>query len=308
MALGFRRALPYSAAIAPRSQTETPQGRPLSRENRSRQGSRAENDRGHRTDDRGRPEYVGQELVDRLIFGARHRRLDRRNVSYFSAGSSRRSANSRLRRAEGLRHHLPQRKHSEADGLLRVRRALRPYRTVASWYMWRAVQLAGPRPAKSQKPSQSPRNAFSAKRRIVLEKRALKENVKCPTIVPVASRYIGWRSATPSRRAYCAMPRSLSNPARELTDIPRPCRGFPYPKCYVSGFLWFIPLDTNRTVRTRHQTDYQHSTLQIDRNPVQLVEFRCAWIASRSRFDRSLPAPAIHPFVVITIRCDAASA
>ena len=49
----------------------------------------------------------------------------------------------RLRRAKGLRDHLPQEENPQAARTAEFGERWRPWRTVASWYMWRAVQLAG---------------------------------------------------------------------------------------------------------------------------------------------------------------------
>jgi 3-methyladenine DNA glycosylase/8-oxoguanine DNA glycosylase len=48
----------------------------------------------------------------------------------------------------------------------------RPYRTVASWYMWRAVELAGPAARKITKAKG--KNKIAAKKRVVAEKLAAK--------------------------------------------------------------------------------------------------------------------------------------
>jgi 3-methyladenine DNA glycosylase/8-oxoguanine DNA glycosylase len=57
--------------------------------------------------------------------------------------------------------------------LLKFGERWRPYRTVASWYMWRAVHLAGPAARKiaKAKPAKK-RAALQAKKRIVVKKRA----------------------------------------------------------------------------------------------------------------------------------------
>jgi 3-methyladenine DNA glycosylase/8-oxoguanine DNA glycosylase len=48
----------------------------------------------------------------------------------------------------------------------------RPYRTVASWYLWRAVQLAGPSARKITK------GKVVAKKRVVVKKRTTRERLK----------------------------------------------------------------------------------------------------------------------------------
>jgi 3-methyladenine DNA glycosylase/8-oxoguanine DNA glycosylase len=59
--------------------------------------------------------------------------------------------------------------------LLKFGERWRPYRTVASWYMWRAVQLAGPSARKITKAKPVAKKRGAAKRRIILENRALKK-------------------------------------------------------------------------------------------------------------------------------------
>ncbi len=54
--------------------------------------------------------------------------------------------------------------------LLKFGERWRPYRTVASWYMWRAVELAGPAARKITKPK--PKNKITARERAVATKRA----------------------------------------------------------------------------------------------------------------------------------------
>ena len=49
--------------------------------------------------------------------------------------------------------------------LLKFGERWRPYRTVASWYMWRAVHLAGPAARKITKASATPRKKAAKKRR-----------------------------------------------------------------------------------------------------------------------------------------------
>ena len=57
--------------------------------------------------------------------------------------------------------------------LLKFGERWRPYRTVASWYMWRAVHLAGPAARKIGKPKPpKKRAARGAKKRMVVKKRA----------------------------------------------------------------------------------------------------------------------------------------
>jgi DNA-3-methyladenine glycosylase II len=55
--------------------------------------------------------------------------------------------------------------------LLKFGERWRPYRTVASWYMWRAVHLAGPAARKIGKPKPQ-RAGRGAKKRMVVKKRA----------------------------------------------------------------------------------------------------------------------------------------
>ena len=57
--------------------------------------------------------------------------------------------------------------------LLKFGERWRPYRTVASWYMWRAVSLAGPSARKIMKPKPAKKRVI-AKKRIVLRKRTRK--------------------------------------------------------------------------------------------------------------------------------------
>jgi 3-methyladenine DNA glycosylase/8-oxoguanine DNA glycosylase len=57
--------------------------------------------------------------------------------------------------------------------LLKFGERWRPYRTVASWYMWRAVQLAGPAARKITKPKPAKkRMVIKIKKRVVPKKRA----------------------------------------------------------------------------------------------------------------------------------------
>ena len=57
--------------------------------------------------------------------------------------------------------------------LLKFGERWRPYRTVASWYMWRAVHLAGPAARKIAKPKPAKkRAALKVKKRMVVKKRA----------------------------------------------------------------------------------------------------------------------------------------
>src|ERR1017187_3237460 len=59
--------------------------------------------------------------------------------------------------------------------LLKFGERWRPYRSVASWYMWRAVQLAGPSARKITKPKPARKRAAVVKRRIVVKRRAAKK-------------------------------------------------------------------------------------------------------------------------------------
>ncbi|MGA8767106.1 MAG: hypothetical protein WB559_08805 [Candidatus Acidiferrales bacterium] len=59
--------------------------------------------------------------------------------------------------------------------LLKFGERWRPYRTVASWYMWRAVQLAGPSARKITKPKPAKKRAAVVKGRIVVKRRAAKK-------------------------------------------------------------------------------------------------------------------------------------
>ena len=54
--------------------------------------------------------------------------------------------------------------------LLKFGERWRPYRPVASWYMWRAVQLAGPSARKITKAKPAAKRRAAPKKRIVLEK------------------------------------------------------------------------------------------------------------------------------------------
>jgi DNA-3-methyladenine glycosylase II len=57
--------------------------------------------------------------------------------------------------------------------LLKFGERWRPYRTVASWYMWRAVHLAGPAARKIAKPKPAKKRAArKVQKRIVVKKRA----------------------------------------------------------------------------------------------------------------------------------------
>jgi 3-methyladenine DNA glycosylase/8-oxoguanine DNA glycosylase len=57
--------------------------------------------------------------------------------------------------------------------LLKFGERWRPYRSVASWYMWRAVHLAGPAARKIGKPKPAKkRAALQGKKRMVVKKRA----------------------------------------------------------------------------------------------------------------------------------------
>jgi DNA-3-methyladenine glycosylase II len=56
--------------------------------------------------------------------------------------------------------------------LLKFGERWRPYRTVASWYMWRAVALAGPAARKITKPKPSSKRS-TAKKRIIIKKRIM---------------------------------------------------------------------------------------------------------------------------------------
>jgi DNA-3-methyladenine glycosylase II len=58
--------------------------------------------------------------------------------------------------------------------LLKFGERWRPYRTVASWYMWRAVSLAGPAARKIKKAP--PKKKRHAKKRIVAKKRPRKKS------------------------------------------------------------------------------------------------------------------------------------
>ena len=60
--------------------------------------------------------------------------------------------------------------------LLKFGERWRPYRTVASWYMWRAVQLAGPAARKITKPNAKARLKVK-KARVILKKRMIKKRV-----------------------------------------------------------------------------------------------------------------------------------
>jgi hypothetical protein len=71
--------------------------------------------------------------------GARHRPLERRDVPDVPPRSSRRAAARRLQSAQG-----PMRRHSASalpspNALRRPAKSGRPYRTVASWYLWRVL-------------------------------------------------------------------------------------------------------------------------------------------------------------------------
>jgi 3-methyladenine DNA glycosylase/8-oxoguanine DNA glycosylase len=58
--------------------------------------------------------------------------------------------------------------------LLKIGERWRPYRTVASWYMWRAVQLAGKDARKITKPKAKPK---IRRARVVVKKRVVKNRV-----------------------------------------------------------------------------------------------------------------------------------
>jgi DNA-3-methyladenine glycosylase II len=59
--------------------------------------------------------------------------------------------------------------------LLKFGERWRPYRSVASWYMWRAVQLAGSSARKITKAKPATKKRAAAKGRIALKKAALKK-------------------------------------------------------------------------------------------------------------------------------------
>lgn len=66
------------------------------------------------------------------------------------------------------------RKIPKPKELLKFGERWRPYRTVASWYMWRAVQLAGPAARKITKPNAKARLKIK-KTRVILKKRTIKK-------------------------------------------------------------------------------------------------------------------------------------
>ncbi len=65
------------------------------------------------------------------------------------------------------------RKIPKPKELLKFGERWRPYRTVASWYMWRAVQLAGPSARKITKNGKASRKRVVVKRTSVRKKRLL---------------------------------------------------------------------------------------------------------------------------------------
>ena len=83
--------------------------------------------------------------------GARHRPVDRRDVPHLSPRPSRRPARQRLRRPQRLRPHLRQaqaqrqghsRRPPKPDVMRRRGRTLESLASIASWYLWRACDLA----------------------------------------------------------------------------------------------------------------------------------------------------------------------
>ena len=83
--------------------------------------------------------------------GARHRHVDRRNAADLPPGPARCAASDRLRRAQRLRAHFPAPPKSrpieaadlpKPEVLLKRGKRWAPFRSVASWYLWRACDLA----------------------------------------------------------------------------------------------------------------------------------------------------------------------
>ena len=99
--------------------------------------------------------------------------MDGGDVSDLPAGPPRRFANPRLRCAEGICDHVSQEKNPQTEGTLKFGERWRPYRTVASWYMWRAVELAGSSARKITKNPKASRKRVVVKRTIVRRKRLL---------------------------------------------------------------------------------------------------------------------------------------
>jgi 3-methyladenine DNA glycosylase/8-oxoguanine DNA glycosylase len=60
--------------------------------------------------------------------------------------------------------------------LLKFGERWRPYRTVASWYMWRAVHLAGPAARKITKAKPAKRKRVLLRKRVIVRKRANTRN------------------------------------------------------------------------------------------------------------------------------------
>jgi 3-methyladenine DNA glycosylase/8-oxoguanine DNA glycosylase len=60
--------------------------------------------------------------------------------------------------------------------LLKFGERWRPYRTVASWYMWRAAHLAGPAARKITKAKPAEKKRVLLKKRVVMRKRSIKKS------------------------------------------------------------------------------------------------------------------------------------
>ncbi len=83
-----------------------------------------------------------EEIVSRLVRSARHRRVERRDAADLSARPARCAADQRSGRAQGVSSSPTHWTNCPRRKMLESRRALAPVSLVASWYMWRAVDLA----------------------------------------------------------------------------------------------------------------------------------------------------------------------
>jgi len=85
--------------------------------------------------------------------GARHRPLDCGNAADLRLGAGR-VAGGRLWHPRGLRA-VFRKRNSRAERLIKTGAKWKPYRSVASWYLWRAADLAKSRPPVDASPIRS---------------------------------------------------------------------------------------------------------------------------------------------------------
>ena len=173
-ALGTNGRCPTPEELLRVPHADAPRSRPFRRKNRRRSRPRAKNNRRRRPHARRKPrkKCPTQELVERLI-----------SVRGIGAWTVEMFLIFRLGRPDVLPIHdygvqkgfaltYRKRRIPKPKELAKFGERWRPWRTVASWYMWRAIDVAGKDARKIGKKSGATKKRKALKKRIVVKKRA----------------------------------------------------------------------------------------------------------------------------------------